>query len=119
MSSRSFSIRPVLCTGSGRRSGRAFAGPCRRRRPARRSPVSRAWYFFALFVVTTALTACNSIGCDDVHVRQRIDFGPSDVLSLCLLLDDGIADTMAVAIINDAWRDEYGLGINVGSVCGW
>jgi len=84
--------------------------------------MSRAWYFFALCVVTTALTACTSIGSDNVHVRQRVDFGPPDVLSLCLLVDDGIADTMAEAIINDAWHDEgavYGLRINVVSVRAW
>ena len=84
--------------------------------------MSRAWYFFALCVVTTALTACTSIGSDNVHVRQRVDFGPPDILSLCLLVDDGIADTMAEAIINDAWHDEgavYGLRINVVSVRAW
>jgi len=84
--------------------------------------VSRTWSFFALYVVTIALTACTSMGSDHVQVRQRIDFGPSDVLSLCLLVDDGIADTMAEAIINDAWRDEgavYGLRINVVSVRAW
>jgi len=84
--------------------------------------VSRTWSFFALCVVTIALTACTSMGSDHVQVRQRVDFGPSDVLSLCLLVDDGIADTMAEAIINDAWRDEgavYGLRINVVSVRAW
>jgi len=84
--------------------------------------VSRAWYFFALCIVTTALTACTSMGSDHVHVRQRVDFGPPDALSLCLLVDDGIADTMAEAIINTAWRDEaavYGLRINVVSVRAW
>ena len=84
--------------------------------------MSRAWYFFALCIVTTALTACTSMGSDHVHVRQRVDFGPPDALSLCLLVDDGIADTMAEAIINTAWRDEaavYGLRINVVSVRAW
>jgi hypothetical protein len=84
--------------------------------------VSRPWYFFALCIVTTALTACTSMGSDHVHVRQRVDFGPPDALSLCLLVDDGIADTKAEAIIDTAWRDEeavYGLRINVVSVRAW
>lgn len=84
--------------------------------------MSRPWYFFALCIVTTALTACTSMGSDHVHVRQRVDFGPPDALSLCLLVDDGIADTKAEAIIDTAWRDEeavYGLRINVVSVRAW
>jgi len=84
--------------------------------------VSRPWYFVALCIVTTALTACTSMGSDHVHVRQRVDFGPPDALSLCLLVDDGIADTKAEAIIDTAWRDEgavYGLRINVVSVRAW
>ena len=84
--------------------------------------MSRAWNFFALCVVTTALAACTSIGSDNVHVRQRIDFGPPDTLSLCLLVDDGITDTTAEAIIDTAWRDEgavYGLRIDVVSVRAW
>ncbi|PYN68769.1 MAG: hypothetical protein DMD90_04065 [Candidatus Rokuibacteriota bacterium] len=82
----------------------------------------RAWYFFALCVVTFALSACTSMGFHNVDVRRRINFGPPDALSLCLLVDEGMTDSMARAIIDDAWREEgaiYGLRINVVSVRPW
>src|SRR3989442_4384203 len=93
-----------------------------RRRPAKRSPMSRPWFFLALCVVTIALSACTSMGFHNVEARRRIDFGPPETLSLCLLVDDGITDTMARAIVDDAWREEgtiYNLRFNVVSVRPW
>jgi len=84
--------------------------------------MSRPWFFFALCVVTIALSACTSMGFHNVEARRRIDFGPPETLSLCLLVDDGITDTMARAIVDDAWREEgtiYNLRFNVVSVRPW
>jgi hypothetical protein len=81
-----------------------------------------AWYFLALCVVTFALSDCTSMGSHNVDIRRRINFGPPDALSLCLLVDDGITESMARTIIDDAWREEgaiYGLRINVVSVRPW
>jgi len=84
--------------------------------------MSRPWFFLALCVVTIALSACTSMGFHNVEARRRIDFGPPETLSLCLLVDDGITDTMARAIVDDAWREEgtiYNLRFNVVSVRPW
>ncbi len=82
----------------------------------------RAWYFLPLGLVTIALAACTSMGLHDVTARSRIDFGPPETLSVCLLADDGISEQAARAVVDEAWREEgalYGLSIKVVSVRPW
>jgi len=79
-------------------------------------------FSFGLCAVIALCWACTSMGGHDVDARRGIDFGPSETVSLCLLVDDGVSEQAAREIVHAAWRDEaplYRLFITVSSVRRW
>jgi len=62
------------------------------------------------------------MGHHDVDARNRIDFGPSETVSLCLLVDEGVSEHIGREIVDAAWHEEgalYRLAITVASVRRW
>jgi hypothetical protein len=80
------------------------------------------WQPLILGLVGVALGACTGMGLHSAPSRADRDFGPPDTLALCLLVDEGITEPAARAMIDEAWRDEghlYGITINVVSITRW
>jgi hypothetical protein len=72
--------------------------------------------------LVVAISGCTSIGLHSADARRQHEFGPPDTLRLCLYLDDGISETSAQALIDEAWREEaplYGLQVSVTKVTRW
>ncbi len=73
-------------------------------------------------LLAVAAAGCTSVGFHSVAARAALDFGPPDTVALCLLLDDGISERQARALIDEAWREEgalYGLRVEVVQVARW
>jgi hypothetical protein len=73
-------------------------------------------------LIGIALSACTGMGLHSAPSRAGRDFGPPTTLALCLLVDEGISEAAARAMIDEAWGEEgrlYGLTIEVVSVSRW
>jgi hypothetical protein len=59
----------------------------------------------ALLLIATVLPGCTTMGFDHPALRESIDYGPPQVVSLCVYLDDGITQQDAQGLL-DSWNDE-------------
>lgn len=75
--------------------------------------------FAALALV---LAGCTGMGQHHANVREKIDFGPPETLSICLYVDKGISEESGRNLVESAWKEQaayYGINIKVAKVTQW
>lgn len=68
------------------------------------------------------LSACTSMGHHHADVREKIDFGPTEKLAVCLYVDDGLDHARARALVEDAWHEAshlYKVEVEIVNVQRW
>jgi hypothetical protein len=73
-------------------------------------------------VLALALSACTSMGHHHADVREHIDFGPTEKISVCLYVDKGISEQEGRALVEEAWNQEgrlYGIEVEIAQVKQW
>jgi hypothetical protein len=58
------------------------------------------------------LCSCTTLGRRDPGALRRIDFGPSQEIRICVLLDHGISDQFAMSLLQ-SWNEQEGRAYNL------